>query len=239
MILILAAVPLETRLLREKIIERQITDNGSTQLLSGTLLGHSIVMAHSGIGIANMCLTASRVLSSVSPEICFLVGCGGCYPNSGLKNGDLVVADSEFYGDLGVETEDDFVLLDGISGKNQSIKTHDVQNKYKFNKSITSKIMKSLPHATMGPCVTVNCCSGTPALAEKLEKRTGGICENMEGAAAAQICAEAGLQLVELRGISNPVGTRDQSQWDLILGAEAAQRGLLKILETWTKQEIN
>lgn len=235
MILILAAVPLETKLLRETITDLEISDSSSIQLLSGTLLGHSIVMAHSGIGIANMTLTASRVLDKVSPEICFLVGCGGSYPSSGLKNGDLIIADSEYYGDLGVETEDDFLLLEGISGRNKTIKSHDVQNKYTFNKNTISKTMKSLSYATVGPCVTVNCCSGTPALAEKLEKRTGGICENMEGAAAAQICADKNLQLVELRGISNPVGTRDQNQWNLLLGAEAAQQGLLKILETWTK----
>ncbi|MCW8893304.1 MAG: futalosine hydrolase, partial [Deltaproteobacteria bacterium] len=61
----------------------------------------------------------------------------------------------------------------------------------------------------------------------------GGICENMEGAAAAQVCSAFDLPLLELRGISNPTGTRDPEQWDIIKGAEAAQLGILELLQNW------
>ena len=81
--------------------------------------------------------------------------------------------------------------------------------------------------------MTISSCSGHPALSTELQQRTGGICENMEGAAAAQVCSEYQLPLLELRGISNPTGTRDTAQWDIKLGAETAQRVLLKILQHW------
>jgi futalosine hydrolase len=59
----------------------------------------------------------------------------------------------------------------------------------------------------------------------------------MEGAAAAQVCAEFSLPLLELRGISNPTGSRDPQLWDIKAGAEAAQRGLLQLLEQWPAAE--
>jgi futalosine hydrolase len=55
----------------------------------------------------------------------------------------------------------------------------------------------------------------------------------MEGAAVAQVCAEFDLPLLELRGISNPTGTRDPQQWNIVRGAEAAQTGILKLLGNW------
>lgn len=234
MILILAAVPLETRLLRQQMAPRENLDGALPRTFSGTYRDQDFVLAHSGIGIVNMALAAQRLVGRHAPEAVFLVGCGGSYPNSALVNGDLVLADSEIYGDLGVETATEFLHLEGIASKNTDIVVNDVQNRYIFNKRILSELSQILKEATTGPCVTVNCCSGTPALAAKLEKRTGGLCENMEGAAAAQVCAQEGVPLIELRGISNPVGTRDPKLWDLVLGAETAQRGLLKILESRT-----
>ena len=55
----------------------------------------------------------------------------------------------------------------------------------------------------------------------------------MEGAAVAQACAEFDIPLLELRGISNPTGTRDPQRWDIARGTEAAQAGILKLLDNW------
>lgn len=233
MILILAAVPLETKLIRQQISDPQIAIESATQVIDGRLKNHDILLAHSGIGLVNMTILTSHLLSRHIPETVILVGCGGSYPNSGLSNGDLVLADCEIYGDLGVETADDFLSLSGIGTKSSNFTIRDVQQKYPFNKNIINFASQSLPESIVGPVVTVNCCSGTPEISQKLEKRTGGLCENMEGAAAAQICAEANIPMVELRGISNPTGTRAPEQWALLKGAESAQQGLLKLLEEW------
>jgi futalosine hydrolase len=81
--------------------------------------------------------------------------------------------------------------------------------------------------------VTVSTCSGTARAGFELARRTGGICENMEGAAVAQICARQQLPFLELRGISNLVEDRDPAGWDLKAGAEIAQRALQVLLAGW------
>jgi len=233
MILVLAATPLETKLLRQHLSDQQVTLCASSHVISGRLYHQEVLLAHSGIGLVNMAILTSQILNQYSPDCVFVVGCGGSYPNSGLSNGDLVLADCEIYGDLGVEIKDDFLLLDGIVRKNNNLLVRDVQQTFMFNKSLISFIVNLMPHITVGPFVSVNCCSGTPELGLKIEERTQGICENMEGAAAAQLCAEANIPMIELRGISNPTGTRDPEQWELLKGTECAQNGLLKLLKTW------
>jgi futalosine hydrolase len=84
-----------------------------------------------------------------------------------------------------------------------------------------------------GPFVTVSTCSGTLAGGEALARRTGGICENMEGAAIAQICVLHDTPFLEIRGISNLVEDRDPSRWNLTKAAETAQFAIQELLNHW------
>ena len=83
-----------------------------------------------------------------------------------------------------------------------------------------------------GRFVTVSTCSGTRSRGEELQRRFGAICENMEGAAAAQVSMRYGIDCLEVRGISNMVEYRDLSRWDIPLAVEKTQRFLLRLLET-------
>jgi futalosine hydrolase len=66
-----------------------------------------------------------------------------------------------------------------------------------------------------------------------MARRTGGICENMEGAAVAQVCALHGVPFLEVRGISNHTGDRDLSRWDVRKGAEIAQWAIRDFFLSW------
>ena len=84
-----------------------------------------------------------------------------------------------------------------------------------------------------GPFVTLSTCTGTTARARELEERYHGLCENMEGAAAAQVAGLHAVPWLEVRGISNIVEDRDMQKWDIPKAAEAAQKAVLRILEEW------
>ncbi|NOY13481.1 MAG: hypothetical protein GXP51_07310, partial [Deltaproteobacteria bacterium] len=135
--------------------------------------------------------------------------------------------------DLGIATDTGFVPLADLDILQQPELIPVSQQRYPLQSSLTDLARELLPEARFGPFASVNCCSGTPPLSCDYEQRSDAICENMEGAAAAQVCAEYRLPLLELRGISNPTGSRDPQQWEIKRGAEAAQRGLLKILQHW------
>lgn len=233
MLLILAASPLETELLRKKITSLQIFRCGSNQIFSGNLQGHDIFLSHGGIGQVNMAISLTRLLNAHTPTTVLLCGCGGSYPGSDLRIGDLALAKSEFFGDLGVATVDKFIPLEQLNLPQNPQLAPVTQQSFPLNPDLLKRAQKILPDAACGAFVTVNCCSSNPELSIELQQRSGGICENMEGAAVAQVCAEFDIPLLQLRGISNPTGTRDPQQWDITGGAEAAQTGILQLLDNW------
>ena len=233
MLLILAAAPLETTLLRKKITNMQTLHCGSIQIFTGKLQGQNILLSHGGVGQSNMAMQLTRLLSEHVPLAVLLCGCGGSYPASGLQIGDLALAEIEIFGDLGVATADKFIPLDQLDLPQNPLLAPIIQQSISLNSDLLTWAQEILPEAVCGTFVTVNSCSGYSDLSTALQQRTGGICENMEGAAAAQVCAAFKVPLLELRGISNPTGTRDPQQWDIARGTEAAQLGILDLLENW------
>ncbi|MFK5925871.1 MAG: futalosine hydrolase [Desulfuromusa sp.] len=233
MLLILAAAPLETSLLRKNMTTTQMLRCGSVKIFMGELREQQILLCHGGIGQVNMAIQLTRLLSEHPPVAVFLCGCGGSYPNSGLQIGHLALAKDEIFGDLGVATANQFIPLDQLDLPQNPQLAPIIQQSFPLNPDLLKWAQEILPNTVCGTFVTVNRCSGTTALSIELQHRTGGICENMEGAAAAQVCAAFDIPLLELRGISNPTGTRDTRQWDIGRGAEAAQSGILELLENW------
>lgn len=237
MLLIIAAVPLETALLRKRMQNRRGATFHNYQIFSGSLYEIPLLIAHSGVGQNAMAIQLTRLLTEYAPQAVLLCGCGGSYPNSGLRNGDLALASEEICGDLGVATKNGFIPLEQLDIPQQPELMPRILQRFPLQSKWSELARKALPQAKLGPFVTVNCCSGHPALSEELQRRTVGICENMEGAAAAQVCAAFDIPLLELRGISNPTGTRDPQQWDIERGAAAAQTGLLEILKHWPPKQ--
>jgi futalosine hydrolase len=83
-----------------------------------------------------------------------------------------------------------------------------------------------------GPFLTLSIVTGVRALGDELHDRFGALCESMEGAAAAHVCALHDIPFLEVRGISNLVEDRDRSKWRITEAAEAAQTVALKLAES-------
>lgn len=239
MILIIAATPLETDQLRKQMKPAEGSDH---ELYRGTLPdGQQPCLLHTGIGPTSTAINLTRFLERKQPQAVLMIGCGGCYPHSGLRIGDLALATEEIFGDLGVMTEQEFEPLEEMGITITPPPVQRIQLETAFQQSVATllgqEIDKQSCQLHCGPFVTVSTCSGNPQLSSELETRTGGCCENMEGAAAAQACALYQVPFLELRGISNPTGTRDPELWDLKRGAQAAQWGLSRILDNWSLLE--
>ena len=82
-----------------------------------------------------------------------------------------------------------------------------------------------------GNFVTVSAASGTRKRAEELRKKFSALCENMEGAAIAQVCAIYNIPVFEIRGISNIAGIRDRRRWNLSLASENCQKVGLEMIK--------
>lgn len=230
-VLLLTATPMEQALLVDALAEPvHLCDKGRSRR-HGRFGDVSVELVESGLGAVNVASVLTSRLEATSPDVVVQVGVGGAYAGSGLHVGDLAVAASENDGDLGVVTPDGWHGADLIG---LPVVERDGCDPF-FNRfpvdETRSKAATDSVDGAYGPFVSVQTCSGTAALGAERERRVpGAIVENMEGAAAAQVCLQHDVPFVELRAISNLVEDRDTSRWDLPGASRRAQEAALRVL---------
>ncbi len=202
--------------------------------LCGEKEGTDFVYTASGIGKANAAHAAAVMIRDYSPSVIVCFGIGGAYPSSGLKIGDLAVAETETYADEGVLLKDGFHTLETIGLPTVRAGRRRYFNIFPSDRSLAGKAVRAargITQAVAGGFATVSTSTGTKKRAIEIEKRFGVICENMEGAAVAQMCRLYGVPFVEIRGISNMVEDRDTAKWNMRLAAENCQRAVMRFLK--------
>jgi futalosine hydrolase len=195
---------------------------------------NTFVYAAAGIGKVNAAHAAAIMIRDYFPSVIVSFGIGGAYPSSGLKVGDLAVAKTEIYADEGVLLKDGFHTLEAIGIPTVRAGGRRYFNDFPADRALTRKALHAagrVSHSSAGRFATVSICTGTRKRALEIEKRFDVICENMEGAAVAQICRLYGVPFVEIRGISNIVEDRDTGKWRKKLAAENCQRAVKYFLE--------
>ncbi len=218
-LLLLCATPMEADGLAQRFEAAFPPAGGAPPLLR---------LAVTGMGMVNTASVLTRELERRRPRGVLQFGVGGAYVGSGLVVGDVAVATEEGYGEVGVLTPDgwrdaEFIGIPLVAGPPPRF------NQFPLDAERAIRIAEACG-ATAGRFLTLSQCTGTQALADTLWDRFHAVCENMEGAAAAHVCALYGAPFLELRGISNMVENRDRSRWDFPRAIAAAQEALLATL---------
>ena len=158
-------------------------------------------------------LTAFVAQSAVRFQGVVNFGVAGAYcrENGGADLLDLCLAEREILGDLGVCHGEEIELLRGAS--------LEIVDAFELDRNLLDRAAAVLTSSSVpfhcGPFVTVNCVSGSRRRGALLAQTHRALCENMEGAAAARVCQQFALPLLELRCISNLVEDRNLHNWRL------------------------
>jgi futalosine hydrolase len=239
MIALLCSVQAEAELFLAKIVVTKTTPFGNKAVIAGRVADREVILCVGGMGKANAAHAATLLLTHFSPEALLIFGVGGAYPSSGAAVGDIALAKQEIAGDEGVLTVDGFEDARYIGIPLLKTAASEVYTTYQASEGLLDRAQKTLAlrrdggTVHVGPFVTLSTCTGTAARARELEDRYHGLCENMEGAAAAQVAACHDVPWLEVRGISNLVENRDLKKWNLPKAAEAAQNAVIHILQGW------
>ena len=201
----------------------------STALLEHLAGVRGIRILRTGVGPVNAAHAVTLEIATNKPATIIVCGVAGAYPSSGLNIGDVACADLEIYGDLGAQSPTGFLDMKALG-----FAVVDAQPPL-FNELP----MQVFPAERRLRFVTVSTCTGTDAVAREIESRTGGAIENMEGAAIAHVAHLHGIRVGEVRGISNFVTNRDTKSWRLHEAADAAQKIVLKWIETVDPEDLN
>jgi futalosine hydrolase len=227
---LISAVPFESGLLLKEL-KRKRRPNGA--ITTGVLGGRRVVHVESGIGMVNAAHAATLLIHGYTPGLIILFGIGGAYPASGLKVGDIAMAECEVYADIGVLEEDGLRGLEATGFPLLRAGRKKYFNTFPLETGIARSALRArgMPGIRPGVFLTVSQATGTKKRAMELQGKFGAICENMEGAAAAHICTRYGLPMLEMRGISNIVHGRDLRKWDKKLASENCQRAVMGLME--------
>ncbi|WP_419995948.1 futalosine hydrolase [Streptomyces boninensis] len=156
-----------------------------------------------GVGPAAAAAATAAALASGPYDLIISAGIGGGF--AGIAPvGSLVVADEIVAADLGAETPDGFVPVTELGFGTV---------RHEPPRQLAAGVARATD-GTLGTILTVSTVTGTAARAEALrEAHPRAAAEAMEGFGVAEAAARAGVPVLELRAISNPVGPRDREAW--------------------------
>lgn len=191
----------------------------------------------SGVGPVETALRLTRYLERCEPPVEAILnfGVAGAYlPDDSFSSSaasgqaeilDLCLAERECFGDFGL------CYSDHIEAFAPQLGGPVV---FTLDQTLLDQAAQILArrqiHFRRGTFVTVSAASATRKRGAMLAARFQGLCENMEGAAVARVCAEFSLPLLELRAISNLVEDRDPGRWQMAAACQRAAAAVAIIL---------
>lgn len=152
-----------------------------------------------GVGIPVALAQTLTEAARIRPARILNIGIAGAYPSSGLVVGDIVIGDSEVYGDVGVELPE----APGF----RPVREMPWGLAYQQPQPLT--VFPEFAGAVAGHGCTVNVCTGTEATGRLRARLFEVKFETMEGAAVAQAGQILGIPVCEVRAISNIASVRD------------------------------
>jgi futalosine hydrolase len=170
----------------------------------------------SGIGAVNAALETQMGILEQRPDLVLSVGIGGAYPNGGAKIGDVVVASEMIYAGLGAMDGTRFLNLEELGFE----LVGNIFNT--IPAALRASDFAQTTNAKLGAILTLETVTGSDARALELEQLfPNAIGEGMEGAGVAHAALKHGIPSLEIRGISNLVGARDRSGWQIGVALKA------------------
>jgi futalosine hydrolase len=150
-------------------------------------------------------------------DVVFQVGVAGSFDES-LQLGEVVLVNADCFADLGaIENKKFHSLFDlNLNKENGWLINH-----HQFNTAL--KFVKG---------ISVNCLTDEAEKINLFREKYQAEIESMEGAALHFVCLQENIPFLQIRGISNFVGERDKSKWQLKSAIENSNNAALQILKS-------
>lgn len=216
---------------------------GRRRVTGGTLHGGFVRLMATGPGMANTVQAVTAVLERVPPRLILQTGCAGAFAQSGMRVGDVGVADEEIDAHLGIEPDGPDDPPAALPFPVLTVNGTDVRGRYPVSRPWVQAALTALRHASRtageasgfkvvcGPFLTVSTITATDAGALRHFRRYGVCMEAMEGAGAAHAACHYGVPFLEIRAAGNIVGRRDRASWNLALAFRRSTWAVLAVLE--------
>lgn len=188
---------------------------------ASALSGLDVKYGLTGIGLVEASLTSILLFQKQPNQRFVLIGWAGGYPDTGLKEGDIVIASKEVWVDFGRCYKDRY---EGLPDKLK------VKREIEFNPVLTERAENLLKakgfRPVVGPMATVCATSYDPERSLFFRNQFNVIAENMEGFGVAKAAETFKVALLEIRVISNLLESPDKP-WDFQVASKVLREVVL------------
>ncbi|RZB30036.1 MAG: futalosine hydrolase [Desulfobacteraceae bacterium Eth-SRB1] len=237
-IIIAAAVYEELSQLLDRVEKPVVSRVGGREIVSGRIEGKAVRLLVTGPGLVNTVQSLTAAIENFRPALIIQTGCAGAFKESGLRIGDIGIATEEIDLHLGIEPENGSLLLKDLPFS--LIKRHglNVKNRYSINNELVEIALQVVKKASgsdkvrfkKGPFITVSTITATEKRAKDIYKHFRPCIESMEGSGAAYLSLYYDIPFLEIRSVSNIVGKRDLTAWNLPLAFERGNMAVFALI---------
>jgi futalosine hydrolase len=197
-----------------------------------------------GPGILNTVQAVTACVEKARPLWILQTGCGGGFRQLGMANGDIAVATSETDIHLGIETGENnapllqlpFPVLESGGRPYRETYPLDMNSVEAAFLRLKAVFGPQGIGVFKGPFVTGSTVTGSLQRADYLFRTFSPCIESMEGAGVAFLSHYYRLPFLEIRCVSNMVGKRDLSGWDLSLACRRAGEAAAELIAFFVKE---
>lgn len=184
------------------------------------------VMFHQGgVGMLANAVSITKLVYEEKPDLIMQVGIAGCFDKN-IALGNVVVIKEEILGNTGVE--EDGKWKDIFDLKLEKPGYPPFEKKRLPNHHLDKYNLLKLDEVT---AVTVNEVSTNETRIQQLQKKYSPVIESMEGAALHYVCREMNVPFVQMRSISNYIGERDKTKWEIRLAIDNLNKSILNYVD--------
>ncbi len=177
-----------------------------------------------GVGIPATVFYLTKKLLEKKYDYVIQAGIAGSF-NNHFNLAEVVLVKEDAFADLGIEENGNFQTLfeTGFINKNDFPFINGwLINSHPFFETSVLPAVKG---------ITVNKICENDSQNETVKEKFSPDVESMEGAAFHYVCLQQKINFLQLRGISNHVGERDKSKWEIKESIKNLNKKLFKIIE--------
>ncbi|HTS43478.1 MAG TPA: futalosine hydrolase [Puia sp.] len=185
-------------------------------------------IAISGIGLVATAYCLTRYIAYRRPDLIIQAGIAGSYVKG--KMASVVSIREDMLADMGVREGGVFKTVFDLSLADENIKP--------FTKGkLVNPYQKLLSASGLEPvnAVSVNEVTTDKTRIEWYQQNFNPVVESMEGAAFHYVCLQEKIPFLQMRAISNAVGERDKSKWQIRKSIEELNEQLIIFLNKLTE----
>lgn len=168
-----------------------------------------VLFYESGIGILSSCFSIAKLIFEEKPDLIIQAGIAGTFNNE-MPLSSIAAVKEEIAADTGVEENGKFNDLFDLKLQNKDLLPF--KNKRLINTELAKLNYLRLNEVTG---ITVNEITTRPERIAEYKSKYHPAIETMEGASLHYCCLQTSTSFIQIRAISNYIGERDKSKWEL------------------------